>query len=113
VGERHVAKSMAYIPDWWGVKVFRMGPRGGVAFEVRQPLKRNAEIDAIALAELLWRPEVSLALSSRGASKEILRRPRAYQYRALADSVPLDELRDLVRACLKARQAWRGRAQPL
>lgn len=112
VGEKHVEKARAHIPDWWGIKVVTAGPRGGIEFaNVRTP-KLNASIDAVALAELLWRPEAIEILRSLGAPDPLLRKPRAVLYKFLADNVELQELRSLIRQRLKARASWRGRRPP-
>lgn len=108
VGERHLKKAKTQIPDWWGIKVVTAGPRGGIAFETAQPFKLNPAIDPMALAELLWRPEVIEILRARGTPEKILRKPRAALYGHLADAMKLDELRDVIRQRLKAREGWRG-----
>lgn len=112
VGEKHVEKAKTKIPDWWGIKVAIAGPRGGITFDsVRQP-KLNTTIDAVALAELLWRPEVIDILSTRGLSTSMLRKPRAVLYQYLAEELELNELRELIRRRLKARVRWRGHRPP-
>ncbi len=113
VGEKHAEKAHTKIPDWWGVKVVIAGPRGGIAFDsVRLP-KLNTAIDAVALAELLWRPEAVEILRERGAPEPMLRRPRAVLYKYLAETVELDVLRGLIRQRLKARARWRCHRPPL
>lgn len=108
VGERHLEKAMPLVPDWWGIKVATAGPRGGITFETAQPFQQNSAIDPLALAELLWRPEVVEILKDRGTPAELLRKPRAVLYQHLAVTVELGELRDLIRQRLKARARWRG-----
>jgi hypothetical protein len=112
VGERHVEKAKSKIPDWWGIKVAIGGPRGGIDFETERPVKMNSGINAVALAELLWRPETVEILRELGAPERLLRKPRAILYKYLADVVELDELRALIRQRLKARARWRGHRPP-
>ena len=112
VGERHLEKAKPHVPEWWGVTVVTCGPRGGLKFETAQAFQTNPSIDPLALAELLWRPEVIEILQDRGCAASTLRRPRSHLYRELVDSVELDELRDLVRQQLKARERWRGHRPP-
>lgn len=111
VGERHFGKSMVVIPDWWAVKVYKPGPEGPV-FETIRKFQPNVSYDAIALAELLWRDEVVTILQALGVPESELRKPRAYLYSRLADSVDLKELRRLVRVTLKSREGWRGQRPP-
>ena len=112
VGEKHVEKARAHIPDWWGIKVVTAGPRGGIEFAHARTPKLNASIDPVALAELLWRPEAVEILRSLGASDPLLRKPRAVLYKFLAENVELQELRSLIRQRLKARARWRGHRPP-
>lgn len=108
VGERHLEKAKPLVPYWWGIKVATSGPRGGITFETAQSVQLNPSIDPLALAELLWRPEVVEILAERGAPAELLKKPRAVLYKHLAATVELGDLRDLIRQRLKARERWRG-----
>lgn len=113
VGEKHLAGALAQLPEWWGVRAAVAGPRGAVHFRTERHPKRNQHIDPIAVAELLWRPEVAELLRGLGASEAQLRKPRAVLYRCLADAVCLEELRRLTRLQLKAREKWRGQRPPV
>ncbi|WP_425249192.1 sce7726 family protein [Bradyrhizobium brasilense] len=112
VGERHVEKAKAHLPDWWGIKVVCAGPRGGIDFEAVQPVRMNPAIDPLALAELLWRPEVIAILAARGVAPKTLRQPRGALYRHLVGLMPLQELRVTIRQQLKDRARWRGHRPP-
>ncbi|BDI28018.1 hypothetical protein CCAX7_000690 [Capsulimonas corticalis] len=111
VGEKHAEKSITQIPSWWGVKVATTGPNG-TKFEHYRRESNNRDINPLALAELLWRPEVVSILQGLGAPAPILKKPRAVLYAYLAESVELNELRRLVRTTLKARTDWRGQRPP-
>lgn len=113
VGERHVEKALNKIPDWWGIKVVSAGPRGGIIFENCRALKMNPTIDPVALAELLWKPEVIDILKERGTPATLLRRPRGILYQHLAATTGLNELREIIRQRLKARAGWRDHRPPL
>lgn len=108
VGEKHLACALGHLPDWWGVRVAVAGPRGAVHFRTDRQPRRNQQIDPVALAELLWRPEAVEILTDLDAPSALLRKPRAELYSYLATVVPLDELRSLIRLRLKARERWRG-----
>jgi hypothetical protein len=112
VGERHLRDAKNIVPEWWGIKVVTAGPRGGITFGTEQPFHANPSINALALAELLWRPEAVEVLRLRGCASAVLRKPRKFLYSYLAESVDLDELRDIVRLRLKARLNWRGHRPP-
>jgi hypothetical protein len=112
VGERHLAKAKPLVPEWWGIKVVTAGPRGGITFSNEQRFQTNPSIDPLALAELLWRPEAVKTLHERKAPSQLLKKPRGVLYRYLADTVPLSELRGIIRQQLKARERWRGHRPP-
>ncbi len=107
IGERHVARTIDQAPDWWGIHVATKGQRGAIHFQrIRRP-RLNREVDPSAVAQLLWRTEVSSVLASRGAPDQLLRKPRKVLYCYLAEIVGLDELRGIVREQLKSRENWR------
>jgi hypothetical protein len=112
VGERHVAKAKASVPEWWGIKIVCAGPRGGVDFDTIRAVQMNPGIEPLALAELLWRDEVAAILQHRGVAAKVLRQPRGVLYKHLVDITPLDELRATIRQELKAREHWRGQRPP-
>jgi hypothetical protein len=111
VGERHHVHARSLLPDWWGIKIARMDVNGIVTFETIKAEQENETINPVALAELLWKPEVSSILRFIGAPSAVLRQPRAHQYRHLADQMELLHLRAIVRQFLKNREGWRGPRQ--
>lgn len=112
VGKTHIEKVEVTIPGWWGIKVATAGPRGGINFESYRSVNMNPKIDPVALAELLWRSEVINILQKLGTPTTILRKPRASLYRYIAEALKMDELRRVIRHCLKVRERWRGHLQP-
>jgi hypothetical protein len=112
VGERHVEKAKPKLPQWWGIKVATAKGDHGIEFEDLRSPELNADIDAVALAELLWRPEAAEILRERGAPERLLKRPRAALYGYMAETIELSELRGLIRQRLKSRARWRGQRPP-
>ena len=108
VGERHVEKAVGLLPPWWGVKVATEGPRGGIALRDETRSRSNPLVDPVAVAELLWRPEVADALRALGYQEKALRKARTHLYRELAQLVSLEDLQTIVRQALKRRESWRG-----
>jgi hypothetical protein len=111
VSEKHTKDAAKKIPTWWGIKILRLGSRGGARFECKRPAKMNPSLDPIAVAELLWRSEAASILESSGMKSTSLRAPRSALYRELALTMELGELRRKVRDALKNREAWRDRSQ--
>ncbi|MGP8225783.1 MAG: sce7726 family protein [Terracidiphilus sp.] len=113
VGKRLAVDARKHIPKWWGIKIASEESVGKtVLVDYRAP-RLNRQIDPIALAELLWRSEAVELLSYLGATPKILRSPRAVLYQELVSSMPLTQLREAVRTCLKMRTGWRDRIPPL
>lgn len=111
VGEKHGGKAIDIIPAWWGVKI-AAARDGKIEFRHERPFRNNPKVDPIAVAELLWRPEVVTILRALGVPEKQLKLPRAKLYALLAESVDLSELRRLARVTLKARTTWRGQRPP-
>lgn len=109
-GSKHADHLENLIPCWWGIKIATQGPRGGVRLADRRTPKSNPSVSPVSLAQLLWRDEAIAILIDNGVSG-VRSKSRAVLYRLLADHVPLNDLRDAVRASLKARVGWRSGAQ--
>ena len=112
VGERHAENAIALLPTWWGIKIAKEGPRGGISLREEKRVRMNPSVDPIAVAELLWRSEVTDILRELGFIEKELRKPRAHLYRELASSMDVNELRDKTRSVLKRRANWRCQPQP-
>lgn len=107
VGERHLAKAEALLPEWWGVKVATRGLRGAIHLsEVRRP-SLNRNIEPASLAALLWSNEALQLLEEIDAARGVRGKRRELIYQRLAETLPLDALRDSVRSILKERSGWR------
>ncbi|NRS49768.1 sce7726 family protein [Brevibacillus sp. HB2.2] len=96
------------IPEWWGVTRVEMEEDGVVYFYPFREPQRNTQIDPFAVAQLLWRDEALGILKERGLQKGLMSKPRNILWDALAKQLPLKELQDEVRRCLKARPRWRA-----
>jgi hypothetical protein len=108
VGERHARHAAELVPEWWGVKLAVGGSRGGVHFRGIKPTRENPRLNPTAVAELLWRSEALSVLQRRGLGQGMLSKTRRQLYARLAAVLTLDEIRDEVRAALKARPYWRA-----
>jgi hypothetical protein len=107
VGERHIKRATLIVPPWWGIIVATVAGDGLTLSRVRPP-QLNHEIRPERLVELLWRDEVLQALVERDVADGVRSKPRRVLWQRLADELPLDELRALVRQCLKSRVGWRS-----
>lgn len=108
VGGRHAEAAIRMVPDWWGVQVAEMGPRGGVRFFSVRKAKNNPSQDPVAVAKLLWREEALELLRQLGAEKGFTSKPRAALYARLAEVARPEEIRARVRDRLRGRTGWRS-----
>ena len=95
------------VPEWWGITQAEKEDDGVVHFFVIREPRQNENVDALALAQLLWRDEVISILKERGLQKGLLSKPRTVLWNAIAEKIPVNELQDEVRMKLKARSNWR------
>jgi hypothetical protein len=107
---RHVEKLAAAVPDWWEIVESSAGADGGVILTQIRAGAANASVDGYAVAQLLWRDEALVVLTARGLDRGLRNKPRRTLWRALADGVPVDELGQVVRDALRAREQWRPAA---
>ena len=99
-------KVASQIPKWWGI--WRAVEHDQeVIFEVIRQPELNPDIDPVSLVQCLWRAEALSILKERGIQKGLEHKPRAILWQKLVETIPLLELRILVRDCLKARVDWR------
>lgn len=111
VGEKHHAKAKVLVPEWWGISIALPCESGSIVLAEERKAQTNPNIDAFAVACLLWRDEALQLLEEADAAKGVRSKPREFLYRRLAESLTLDQLRDLVRERLKARYlqgVWRN-----
>jgi hypothetical protein len=104
--ESHLDEAKALVPDWWGLKVATSGRRGAVHFHQHRVAKLNPHPDPVAIAGLLWAEEALAILTRHGMDRGVRSKPRKELYARLAERLPLETLRDEVRAALKQRHAW-------
>lgn len=110
VGQKLFEKASASVPEWWGIKLARPGPRGAVHFEMVRAPRINPSIDPVAVAALLWNAELTSILERHGALRGYRGVSRDKLCRRAVEVLPLTDLRAEVRACLKARTDWRSDA---
>jgi hypothetical protein len=105
----HLASVREIVPASWGLLVAAQDGDDIGLKRVRQA-KRNARRDGIHLARLLWREELLAKLTQLGHVRGLKSKPKLALYAALAGAMPMQELADYVRACLKTREDWRAGA---
>ncbi|CAN5237935.1 hypothetical protein BH10CYA1_BH10CYA1_08680 [soil metagenome] len=104
--ERHVAKAVHLVPQWWGLISSRT-TKGVTVLNEIWPSRQNLEIDPYALSQLLWREEALDALRQRGLDCGVRTKPRKIIWQAVAACLTLEEIRTVIRHKLAARKDWR------
>jgi hypothetical protein len=107
VADRFVNTVIKQLPEWWGVQLAASGGRDEVRFLTVRPAERNPALDPAALAQLLWRDEVVDVLEAMQQVSKACRAPRHVLWQMLGEALSLDDLRQVVRAKLKARPSLR------
>jgi hypothetical protein len=107
VAENHHEGAMKILPEWWGVTMALEVDGIGVVLEEARHPEFNPGIDASHLARLLWRDEILEELTRLGLDKGVRSKPRRVLWDRFSSSVPLDDVRAIVRRRLKGRTTWR------
>lgn len=104
--EKHIPEIKNMVPHWWGIQIARYSS-DNVVIEDFRSAKKNPDLDPGALVQLLWRDEAISALRERGLQKGVLGKPRTVAWERLVDRLSIEELKQVVRDCLKSRSGWR------
>ena len=103
VAEKHLKRALDVVPDWWGVELVLSNSKGFPVIETLRLPQDNQNIEAVYVAQLLWRDEVLQFLEELDAAKGYRSKPRHILHHRLSEVATLDEIRKRVRFHLKAR----------
>jgi hypothetical protein len=105
--KRHLQAAIEELPAWWGI-MLATETDGEIAISYVRCSSTNVQQDSFSLAQQLWRDEALEELQMRGRAGGLGKKARYYVWLALAEAVSIDELRQIVRNRVKARQGWSG-----
>jgi hypothetical protein len=111
VGYRLADKAMRMVPEWWGVKLARLGKRGGIHFHDARSPKNNPGLEKTALVKLLWQDQALQVLAELGADAGMRSKSRREIYARLAQCADLDLIRLKVRHYLRLRKEQQSVSQ--
>lgn len=106
VGEKYRNAIENYVPDWWGIYIASYNKRNNVEIKEIRRAKKNHEVCAEALLELLWREEVEGLLKSQGF-KSLSGKNRRVLRKMAINNISLPIIRDYTRESVKQRKEWR------
>jgi hypothetical protein len=103
----HIDRLLQLVPTWWGISAVVLS-EGDVCFRQLRPPRGNPEQCPLSICQLLWRSEALHILKTRGLAFKMSSHPRRRLWERIVEEVPLNELRQIVAAKLKARGHWRA-----
>jgi len=104
---RNVDKVTSQVPQWWGIWQ-AVEHDEQVEFEVIRNPELNPDVEPNSLVQCLWRDEALSILKERGLAQGLERKPRAILWQKLTETIPLTDLKVLVRNQLHIRENWRS-----
>lgn len=104
VSGKHSARAIERLPEWWGVLKAEEAS-DGVSLHWERPMKRNAGVDPLALAQLLWRDEALAVLRAQDLHHGLSRGTRWDVWDRLVHNLSVEQISTTVRFALKARPA--------
>jgi hypothetical protein len=108
---RHIKALVDQLPEWVGV-VAAFANDDSLRLETVREESANPSIEPYAVAQLLWRDEALTLLEQRNLDVGLRTKPRKAVWGRLAEALPEEELRLLVRETLKTRPNWLPDRQP-
>jgi hypothetical protein len=102
----HLEGALKIIPEWWGV-ISAGADDQGVHLDEYRPAQDNPEMSIRRLAKMLWNDEIRNLLELKGAATGVRGKSAHVMISRLRDHISLVELKEYVRARLRAR-IWRN-----
>lgn len=106
VGSKYENVIDKYVPDWWGIYVATYDNKNNIVLKERKRGRKNREVCAASLLELLWKDEIEKLLKDYGF-KSLSGKNRRILRRLAEENIPLSVIRDYTRETLKNRKEWR------
>ena len=111
VGDRHLAESSILVPEWWGILRVASSVRG-LQFKTVRRGRRNPNVEARSLVELLWRTDAINLLEQRGVAHGVRSKPRRAVWDKICEYFEAKEIAVAVRDHLRARATQQDPLQP-
>jgi hypothetical protein len=102
VGKRHAEDAEKLLPTWWGIRI-AVAEGQQIKLLPHRPPSLNPSPDPYLIAELLTKEEALGVLNKIGLTGGWRSKPVRFIHKWLAAELPLNDLKDQVRAVLKQR----------
>ncbi len=112
VAPNHVDEIVSIAPEWSGIVLADKGGRGAIAFSTVRRSQRNPEVEAVALAHLLWKKEAINFLEELGVEKKLMKGTRLKLYENICSRASINELIDWIKTQFMERESWRADLLP-
>ncbi|MFZ5968395.1 MAG: sce7726 family protein [Bacillota bacterium] len=106
--EKYITEVEKKIPSWWGIFLATNNEFGQVDLKKVREAECNERLESFALAQLLKKDEILQVLSLYGLNNQVKKLPKYKLWQYLADSLPIQEIQENVKRCLKTRENWRS-----
>lgn len=103
-----VERAQSFVPDWWGIWIAHEVEADDPAVVEYRPAQQSPQLEAFAIAQLLWRDEGIAILRRLNQHRGMSRATRFHVWDKLVACLELDELQREVREALKVRPEWPG-----
>ena len=113
VGRNHLEEVKEMVPEFWGIMEAKNQKGNSLSIKSVRHCKLNPKIEAISLAQLLWKNETLEILERLGKDRGYKSKPRRALWQRLTEVLSLEELNSEVRSYLKNRKGWRTTDQQL
>jgi len=109
-GKNHLDAVKGIIPQWWGIYSVKYNFSEVELTRIRYA-EINGDVCGLALAQMLWKSELTALLSDAGVSKGISSKPCRELWKLVSSTFSTNTLQDKVREILKIRADWRSGVQ--
>ena len=105
--EKHLTGVFAHCPENVGIsEVISIGNK--VKIIQKRKAKRNRNIDAISVLELLWKNELLELANLNNLTKKINSKSKEFICSYIADNLNISKIQYSVRCLLKTREGWKS-----
>lgn len=105
--EKHLSHVYAACPRTIGIAEAKI-VKGSVHIVNRRLPKRNKQVDALSILELLWKDETLKLAARLNLSEGLKGKSKKLIWQHIASNASLRAIQDLIRDILKSRQGWRS-----